>query len=236
MDLSGVLSAANPSSKSTAADKSKFGNDYNQFLNLLTTQLKNQDPLSPMDSAQFTNQLVQFSSVEQQIKSNDYLQKLLTLNTLSLTGVGLGYVGMNVFSPGNTFQSDGASSTALSYTMPAGATAGNLSITDASGSTVFSKVADLSAGNHNFVWDGKDNNGNAVPAGTYKLNIGAQDNAKNALNVSTYTSGLVQGLETGEDGNVSLIINGKQVPVTDVRQATLPTYTYAPSTGTNVAG
>src|SRR5689334_16849053 len=108
MDISGILTAANPSSQSGAKDKTQFGKDYTQFLRMLTTQLQNQDPLSPMDTAQFTQQLVMFSNVEQQLKSNDYLQKLLSLNTLSLTSIGLGYVGLKVFSPGSSFQLDGA--------------------------------------------------------------------------------------------------------------------------------
>jgi flagellar basal-body rod modification protein FlgD len=232
MDITGILAAADPNSAKNANDKTKFGNDYSQFLRLLTTQLKNQDPTSPMDTATFTNQLVQFSAVEQQIKSNDYLQKILSLNTLSLQGVGLGYVGLNVYSPGSSFHFNATNASDVSYSMPEGAAAGQITITDASGATVFSKEADLTMGQHTFSWDGKTNAGGVAPAGDYKINVGAQDKDKNALTTVTYTSGIVQGVETGDDGNVNVIINNKLVPVTDVRQATLQGYAPAPTAET----
>jgi flagellar basal-body rod modification protein FlgD len=224
MDISAILSAADPASQTATKDKTKFGADYTQFLKLLMTQLKNQDPLSPMDTAAFTTQLVQFSSVEQQIRGNDYLQKLLTLNTMGLTGIGLGYVGLNVYSPGNSFHFNATNTSDISYGMPAGATVGKISILDKDGSVVFTKDADLTPGQHTFAWDGKNAGGNTMPAGDYTVQVGAQDDQKNPLSVTTYTSGLVQGVETGDDGNVSVIINNKLVPVTDVRQATMQGY------------
>lgn len=228
MDLSGILAAAQPGGGTQGMDSKQLGQDYNQFLRLLTTQLQHQDPLSPMDTAEFTSQLVQFSSVEQQIKGNDYLQKLLTLNTLSLTGIGLGYVGLKVFSPGSEFQFDGATSAALSYNMPAGAKVGTLSIIDATGQTVYTSAADLSEGTHNLYWDGRTNDGYLLPPGKYEIRVGAQDEQGNALNVQTFTSGIVTGVETGENGDVALIIDERLVPVTSVRQATLPVYAYNP--------
>jgi flagellar basal-body rod modification protein FlgD len=230
MDISGILAAANPNSQQAANDKTKFGTNYNQFLNLLMTQLKNQDPLSPMDTAAFTNQLVQFSSVEQQIRGNDYLQKLLTLNAMGLTGIGLGMVGLNVYSPGNSFTFNGQNPSDLSYGMPAGATQGTISIVDKLGNTVFTSNADLNPGQHTFSWTGKDTANNQLPAGDYTIRVGAQDSQGNPLTVATYTSGLVQGIETGDDGSTSVIINNKLVPVTDVRQATLQGYAPGPST------
>ena len=222
MDISAALAAANPASTTTATDTTKFGQDYNQFLTLLTTQLQNQDPLSPMDSSQFTNQLVEFSGVEQQIKSNDYLQKLLTLNAASLTNVGLGYVGLNVQAPGNSLPFDGTNAVQMSYVMPAGATVGTVSILDASGNTVDSMSADLTAGTHDIAWDGTDGSGNKVAAGTYTLSVGAQDAKQNPLSVTTYVDGLVTGVQTADDGTVSVMINGKPVDVTTVHQAFLP--------------
>ncbi len=65
----------------------KLADDMQQFLTLLTTQLQNQDPLSPMDSTEFTNQLVQFSQVEQQITSNQKLDSLLALQLASISSV-----------------------------------------------------------------------------------------------------------------------------------------------------
>jgi flagellar basal-body rod modification protein FlgD len=231
MDLTGILAAANPSSAAAGADKTKFGQDYNQFLRLLTTQLQNQDPLSPMDTAQFTNQLVQFSSVEQQIKTNDYMQKILALNSLNLNSMALNYVGLNVYSTGSDFVFDGANPEQMSYDMPEGAAVAKISIVDADGNTVFSQDADTTPGNHTLKWDGKNNDGQLMEAGTYKILIGAQDKDKKALSVKTYVSGLVEGVVSDESGMANVIVNGKKIPVTDVKQATLPTYAYAPQPG-----
>lgn len=228
MDLSGVLATANPSSPANGADKKKFGQDFSQFLRLLTTQLQNQDPLEPLDSAQFTNQLVQFSGVEQQIKSNDFLQKLLTLNAASLTNVGLGYVGLSVQTPGSSFQFDGAHGVPLSYVMPAGAAVGTVSILDKDGKVVDTMSAELGAGAHELAWNGADKAGKIMPPGTYTLKVGAQDAQKKPLNVTTFTSGLVTGVQTNEDGSVSVIINGKPISVTDVRRASLPSTLVTP--------
>ena len=222
MDLTSVLSAANPNAASSSKDKNQLGADYNQFLRLLTTQLQYQDPLSPLDTNEFTNQLVQFSNVEQSIKSNDYLQKLLTLQSMSLTGIGLNYVGLNVQIPGSRFQFDGTHAAPISYEMPATANSGTISVLDESGNVVYSQEPDLTAGSHNFMWNGKDYNGQTMPAGVYQVRIGAMDEQQKSLNVSTFVSNLVTGVQTEENGNVLLMINGGQlVPVTDVRQATL---------------
>lgn len=228
MDISGIIAAADPTGSKTESSQSQFGKDYNQFLKLLTTQLQNQDPLSPMDSSEFTSQLVQFSSVEQQIRSNDFLHKILTLNTLNMTGFALGYVGLNAYSPGESFTFNAQTPSDMSYSIPAGATSATLSILDANNNVVYSQEAETAPGQHNFVWDGNNNDGTAQAVGVYKIKVGAQDKEGHALSVKTFTSGLVEGVETKEDGTVSLIIDGKLVPVTDVRQASIQKYALQP--------
>ena len=224
MDISAILTAANPASTTTSTDQSSLAGSNTEFLTLLTTQLKNQDPMSPMDTSQFTQELVEFSGVEQQIKTNDYLQKTLTLDTMGLTGIGLGMVGLDVYSPGSSFTYDGTNAADLSYSMPSGASTGTISILDSSGTTVYSTTANLTSGQHTFSWDGKDSSGNQLTSGTYTVQVGAQDANGNALSTTTYTSGLVTGVETGDDGSTNVIINSKLVPVTDVRQATMQSY------------
>lgn len=233
MDLSGVLAAVNSGGQKVGDSQAKLGNDFDQFLQLLTTQLQNQDPLSPMDTAEFTNQLVQFSGVEQQIRSNDFLQKMLTLQSLNLTNVGLGYIGLDVQMPGSNFQFNGTDPAILAYDMPAGATVSKLSIIDASGEVVYEEDTSLSPGPHNLAWDGKDFAGQPLPAGSYQIRVGAQDADKNPLSVATYVTGTVAGVENAADGDVLLMIGNQLVPVTEVRQATLPGLFKA---GTNVAG
>lgn len=222
MDISTILAAANPDSSKTSTSTSKLGADYNQFLSLLTTQLKNQDPLSPMDSTEFTNQLVQFSNVEQSIRSNDYLQKLLSLQSLNLTSIGLSYVGLDVQMPGNKVEFDGESSAALYYKMPANVAQATLSIIDKNGAVVYSSEPDKTAGEHTFVWNGKDFNGDTVPAGIYEIRVGAADTSSKAMAVDSFVTARVTGVQSEDDGNVSLVIGNQLVPVTNVRRATLP--------------
>src|SRR5438045_3902850 len=98
-------------------DTAGLNQNFNQFLTLLTTQLKNQDPLSPMDSTQFTNQLVSFSQVEQQIRTNDNLTKLLANSNTAQTTLGLSYIGLTVQMDGDTFKYFGKDAT-MTYTLP----------------------------------------------------------------------------------------------------------------------
>ena len=82
----GVSSTTNSASQTLSAD-------MNTFLTLLTTQLKYQDPLDPMDTAEFTNQLVQYSSVEQAIQTNEKLDSLLSMNIQNLGAQAVSYIG-----------------------------------------------------------------------------------------------------------------------------------------------
>lgn len=206
----------------TATAANQLNQNFDDFLRLLTTQLQNQDPLSPMDTAEFTNQLVMFSQVEQQLQSNDTLNKLLALQTLNMTALGVSFIGKNVEVSGSSFQADGASSVSLSYDMPADAAKGTITILDAEGNAVFSKDADLSPGRHDFAWNGMNDEGLMAPAGNYTIQVSAQTAENNSLNVTTYVPGRVTSLESAEDGTLMLNVNGMQVPLTSVTKISEP--------------
>lgn len=220
--VSGVSNTAAPQTEA-ATDRVSLSNDFDDFLLLLTTQLQNQDPLSPMDSTEFTNQLVQFSNVEQQIKSNEYLENLLTMQTLNLTALGLSFIGKDVEVAGDTFETAGGTDVEMSYDMPRTATSGTLTIKDESGNTVFTQTAELTAGRHNFTWNGLNQSGNPVPAGKYTVDVSALDSENISLNVTTYVPGHVDSLESAEDGSLMLVVDGVQVPITDVRKVSQAT-------------
>lgn len=217
--ITGVSSTA--ASATNSADRAQLAQGFDQFLRLLTTQLQNQDPLSPMDSTEFTNQLVSFSSVEQQIKINDNLTQLLALSNASQATLGLSYIGLNVDMQGSQFLYDGTNPARMSYTLPADATRSTVSILDENGAVVFSQAGETAEGKHEFVWNGTDASGKVLPAGAYELRVGAIDTENKNLPLSTTVSGIVAGIETAEDGEILLLINGQKVPMSTISRATL---------------
>lgn len=218
MEVSGTNTQPSASAQSSA----RLNQDFDDFLLLLTTQLQNQDPLSPMDTNEFTNQLVQFSGVEQQIKTNSNLESLLAMQTLNMTALGVSFIGKTVEVTGDTFAMTGAGDATLSYVMPGDATAATITITDEDGKTVYSAEAEKTAGRHDFTWNGLDKNGNPVAAGNYTVTVSATNAEAQSLNVITSVPGYVSGLESDDNGNLMLVINGKKVPLTEVRKISLP--------------
>ena len=123
------------SSVSGALDNTEIASNFTTFLQLLTTQLKNQDPLSPLDTNQFTQQLVEFAQVEQQMKSNDQLTSLVSLEKSAVASTALAYVGATVVVDGATGQlSNSTASWNLNVTKPSTAT---ISIKDSTGQNAF---------------------------------------------------------------------------------------------------
>jgi flagellar basal-body rod modification protein FlgD len=187
---SNVTSAVTSTTTSTSATASTTGIDSNTiagnfqtFLTLLTTQLQNQDPLSPLDTNQFTQQLVQFAQVEQQLKSNDELGQLVSLQQTAQNTQALELVGQTVGVTGSTAPlSNGQATWNLQVPKPA---TGSVTITSSTGQTVFTGNYQMDAGNQPFVWDGKDNNGLQWPDGNYTLAVTAQDASGQPLAVPT---------------------------------------------------
>lgn len=221
MAVDSVQSNTAPQTQS-AKDRVSLGQDFDQFLRLLTTQLQNQDPLSPMDSTEFTNQLVQFSNVEQAIKQNDNLEKLLSMQTLNLTALGVSFIGKDVEITGNSFEKPASGPVNLTYDMPETATSGTVSILNEDGEVVWSGDAELSEGLHHLKWDGLDNSDQPLPAGTYEIRVAGLTAEKKALNVATYVPGYVSGLESAEDGSLLLVVGDNRVPMTQVRKISEP--------------
>lgn len=201
--------------------------NYNTFLQMLTTQLKNQDPLSPMDSSQFTQQLVMYSQVEQQINTNTNLQTLISSTNANQASSAIGYIGMQVDAPGSSFTYSGQS-VDLGYALPSNAASATVKITDQNGNVVWSQTANTTAGNYNFTWNGTDTSGNTVSNGTYNISISAVDSSNTAINGTTAVPGIVQGVQT-DNGTVYLTINGNEVPESSVTNVTVPASTTSSS-------
>ena len=183
---------SNASASSQAAQQQIAGN-FQQFLQLLTTQLKNQDPLSPLDTNQFTQQLVAFASVEQQLKTNSDLDKLVTLNRTSQATAALSFVGSQVTADGSTTQLKNGVAV-WNITSPRPAT-GSVSIVDQNGNTVWTGQQALDTGAQSYSWNGRTSTGAVAPDGLYTIQITAQDAAAQSVVVSTQYTGTVTGVD-----------------------------------------
>jgi flagellar basal-body rod modification protein FlgD len=162
----------------TAGAQNALADNFDTFLTILTAQIQNQDPLEPMDSSKFTDQLVQFSGVEQQIKSNKQLEELLAA-TYSSAGASLsGYLGQQAEIATAGAQLTGDSIT-WKYELPADAAKATITVTDASGKVLYSRAAtadELNAGSHGFEWDGTLKTGGKAEEGEpYWINVVAED-------------------------------------------------------------
>jgi flagellar basal-body rod modification protein FlgD len=188
----------------SANSKAKLDSELNRFLNLLVTQLKNQDPLDPMDANEFTTQLVQFASVEQQIFQNANLEKLLKLEQTKAISSLVDFIGTTVEADGRQVPLENGNAE-FTYTMPPGAAKATLSITNSAGLTVYTSEVDSSSGKHAFVWDGKSGSGFQHPDGTYNVVVNGLDISGNLVNVSHTVWGRVTGANV-ENGEASLFI------------------------------
>jgi flagellar basal-body rod modification protein FlgD len=170
--VTSATTTGSTASTSGIAANTLAGN-FQTFLTLLTTQLKNQNPLDPLDTNQFTSQLVQFAQVEQQLKSNDQLATLVSLQQTAQATAALNFVGEKVGVAGATAPLSNGSAT-WNLTVPKPAT-GTVTITSATGQTVYSGTYAMSAGTQPFTWDGKDASGLQWPDGNYTISVTAQD-------------------------------------------------------------
>ncbi|AGH98455.1 flagellar hook assembly protein FlgD [Micavibrio aeruginosavorus] len=230
-----TLTGTAQSAASTQTQSIKLAEDFSQFLTLLTTQLQNQDPLNPMDSTEFTNQLVQFSQVEQAINTNQKLDDLLSLQLGSISSVALGYVGMDVTYTSAEMNWDGAKPVDIFYNMESDASVAKINIYDEEGELVRSMEAPRTSGYHEVQWDGKDNSGQALPVGTYTVKVDAADlDGKPMEKITTAVSGNVRGIES-QNGVIFLLVGERAVALGNVIQAkTAPeTTTPVPDTGTD---
>jgi flagellar basal-body rod modification protein FlgD len=200
----------------------KLASDFNEFLTLLTTQLQNQDPLNPMDSTEFTNQLVQFSQVEQAINQNQKLDAIINQNLQNATSMALGYVGMDVTYSSVEMPFDGETPSKITYILAEKASTAKLNITDEEGFLVYSGDVSTIEGKNEFSWDGIGDGGALMPAGTYSFTIDALDLEGNAIeNIPTAVTGRVQGVEN-QAGVPFLIVGERAVEVVDVINASVP--------------
>ena len=184
---------ARSSSSSSTTSSVSIADNFSTFLTLLTTQLKNQNPLDPLDTNQFTQQLVQFAQVEQQMKGNDQLKTLVSLQQSAQATTALNYVGSTVVVDGSTSKlANGKATWNLTSSKPA---TGSVVITDSTGQTVYTGTVAINSGTQSFTWDGHSTNGVQRPDGNYTISVTATDASKQPVTVTTEAQGTVGSVD-----------------------------------------
>jgi len=208
------ISAATNPSGSTANATAGLTQNFNTFLTLLTTQLQNQDPLSPMDTNQFTQQLVSFSEVEQQINTNSNLQQLIALQGASESIAALPLVGQNIEYNSATAPLSNGQATFV-YNLPSTTASTALTVVNAAGNVVYTQPGDTSAGTHVFTWNGQTSTGAKLPDGNYTLQIQAVGAAGAAVTPSIASVGTVQAVGV-ENGIATFTVNSMAIPLSEL--------------------
>jgi flagellar basal-body rod modification protein FlgD len=191
--------------------KRGIGADFNMFLKLLVTQMQNQDPLNPMDSTQYTQQLAQYSQVEQTVQQTGTLKDILARLSTQDMSQAAGFIGKEaVFS--SSVSGLGSKPASWAYTADRALTTGTATVSDASGATVFTQAIEPSGATGNFSWDGVLADGTKAPNGPYTLSIKGVDAAGAAAAVAISSTGTVTDV-SAKNGVLSLGVNGVSMSI-----------------------
>lgn len=198
MEINGVAFKSPENSGNASAAASSLADTFDTFLALLTTQLKNQDPLDPMESSEFTSQLVQFSGVEQSINTNKKLEQLVQLQTSNQLNSAVAFIGKTVEVISDLLLlKDGAGK--ISYGLDRNAADTIISIVDPSGRVVRTVQGETAAGRHEFEWDGRDANGVELSDDVYSFSVIATDGDNETIDTIAASFGIVTGVEVVEN-------------------------------------
>lgn len=211
-----TISAVSTSQTASRASAQTLAGDFDTFLQLLTTQLRSQDPLQPMDATQFTSQLVQFASVEQAIQTNSHLESLSEAAKASEASSALNLLGREVTADTDRLELKEEGDATLTYSLPQDATSVSITITDSLGRSIYQATGETGAGDHLLTWNGVGADGQRQAAGTYEVKIKALDAGGEALDVEQRLAGVVSSVQPGDDG-VQVGIGALTVPMSAVR-------------------
>jgi len=195
----------------------QLAGNFNTFLKLLTSQLQHQDPLNPLDTNQFTQQLVEFASVEQQVNMNSNLQTLISMQQSTESLQALQLVGANVTINSNTATLSKATGSPATwgFSSPAPAT-GAVTITSSTGQVALTGTISLSAGSQTFTWNGQGNNGVTWPDGNYTLSINATGANGQPVTVSTQVQGTISSIDVSKNPP-QVTVGGQSYPISAIQ-------------------
>lgn len=212
--MASAINAVTDASPQLENSRTSLADNYEMFLNLLTAQMKNQDPLDPLDSTQFVDQLVSFSGVEQQIAQNQNLESLLIIQSAAAQTSSVGYIGRvaTALTPDSRLQ-DGAAN--WQYELPESAQTTNMIIRDSSDRVVYRTTGDTTTGQHDFNWNGQTSSGTTAPDGIYTLEINAVAQNGATIPAEIRASARVTGIDLS-GSEVVVEMGGIDVPLSSV--------------------
>jgi flagellar basal-body rod modification protein FlgD len=207
------------SNSTTVSGGAAIAQNFDQFLTLLTTQLKNQSPLDPLDTNQFTQQLVQFAQVEQQIKQNTQLETLISLEKSAQATTALAYVGSTVAIDGATA---GLTNKQAAWTFnvpkPVNAT---VTIRNSTGQTVYTGSFSMNAGMQTFQWDGRDAQGVQWPDGNYTISVTGKDTSGATVAIPSEIEGTVDSVDLTKNPP-ELSVGGQSFTLDKIKRVVRP--------------
>ena len=208
-------SSSSSAASANALASSQIAGNFQSFLQLLTTQLQNQNPLSPLDTNQFTQQLVEFAGVQQQLNTNDSLATLVSLQQTAQSTQALGFVGKTALVNGSTATMTNSAAT-WQLSADSNSTV-NITIASSNGQTVFSGTYAMNAGNNQpFTWNGVGNDGTQLPDGNYTMTATAKDSAGNSVAIKTQVEGVVSSVDLTQSPPL-LSIGGQTFTVNQIQ-------------------
>ncbi|MEN0088263.1 MAG: flagellar hook capping FlgD N-terminal domain-containing protein [Pseudomonadota bacterium] len=214
-----LASASGADAGRSSADKTALIDDYSAFLTLLTAQLQNQNPLEPMDTKEFTNQLTQFSGVEQSIQTNSLLEDMIKSQEAASASSLVGYLGNTITAEGNATRLE-AGTASWRYDVQGAANNASIIVRNSAGAVVYKEDLETTQGTHGFTWDGRSDNGSQNPDGIYSLSVEATNADGGIVPVKTEISGRVDGIDLS-GVTPTLAIGSATFPVTSVRSVGL---------------
>ncbi|MEW6193521.1 MAG: flagellar hook assembly protein FlgD [Bacteroidota bacterium] len=214
-----MVDPINSTTSSSQVSSNNSTLDKDDFLKLMIAQLKNQDPLNPLDGTDYASQLAEFSSLEQLTNLNSYMQQSIDTNYLLTQSINntlmANLIGKEVKIDGETLSVVGQENIDIGYNLPAQAKNVNIKIVDSNGTVVKTIEAPVEAGSNKVSWDLYDNNGTKVNNGGYTIEIEAYNMSGEQMTVSSYKIGIIDGIRYTDDGTM-LVIDGAEYSISDI--------------------
>ncbi len=214
MSINGLDMVGSGDRGASSLQISALGKD--DFLNLLVAQLKNQDPLEPMESTEFTAQLAQFTSLEQLGNINDNLEYMKFYQASLSRSQAVNFVGKTIEAAANSIPLEKGVARDIWFDLEKDAEAAFINIYDSSGVSVKTiEAGELETGKRGIKWDGTNNQGDLLADGSYSFEVLAFDPWGNGVGTSTLVSGKATGIRFSQEGDF-LKVGNQEVLVSDV--------------------